>query len=69
MPRNRCYLCGEEIEKMDFYIESGRGNICSDCLVQQKAPREDIRALFWNRREEEKLRERELVRMAAQNYW
>lgn len=72
MPRNHCCLCNEMIEKMDFYIQSRRGKICSECMVTQKALREDMQVLL-NReryeRDEHIVRDGVLARMAVQNYW
>jgi len=34
MKRNCCSTCCQEIDSKDFYLESKRGKICSDCLVK-----------------------------------
>lgn len=46
MKRNCCSMCGFEIDRHDFFVESTEGKICSDCMVQAGPIEEDCAHLF-----------------------
>ncbi|MBC17473.1 MAG: hypothetical protein CL942_14545 [Desulfovibrio sp.] len=46
MKRNRCNECQQEIDRHDFFMETKKGKICSDCLVESGPVEPDTAHLF-----------------------
>lgn len=41
-----CSTCHQEIDQKDFFLETRKGKICSDCLVQAGPVEDDCAHLF-----------------------
>lgn len=46
MKRNRCSQCRQEIDQRDFFVETRKGKICSDCMVKAGPVEDDCAHLF-----------------------
>ncbi len=44
--KNYCITCKKKIDKLDFFVQTAKGRICSSCLVQQEQPCKEIKGLF-----------------------
>lgn len=45
-----CHICKNRIHRDDFYMDYGKGTVCSACLVGMETPDTTMSALFTGKR-------------------